>query len=392
MNRNVVALAWTSFFSDAGHEMATAVLPAFLVSIGGGAASLGAIEGIADGASSAIKLVGGWLADRLGRRKPILVPGYWLTGIASASYALAASWPGVLVARTIGWMARGVRGPTRDALLAGSVPPSAYGRAFGFQRALDTAGAVLGPLAATALLVAVTPRTIFVCSLVPAVIAGCIVLAGVREVRTLRHEALSLRGHAKNIPKSFWVFLTAAGLFGSGDFAHSMLTLYAITALTPSLGHARAAAIGALLYALHNAAQALAAFPAGWLGDRFDRRRVLAAGYLLQIAMCAAFVAAPAAPWALALPFALAGVGLALVDATEGAVAADLLPEQSRATGYGALAAMNGVGDAVSSLLVGALWAGVSVAAGFAFSAAAAGAGILALLALRLPRRVGVDG
>ena len=179
LNRNVVGMGLASLLSDWGHEMATVVLPAFLAVIGAPAAALGAIEGIADAVSSFVKLGAGWYSDRIGRRKGICVGGYFLTGISKAIFAFAAGWPLVLFGRTLGWFARGIRGPLRDAILAESVSTEDRGKAFGFHRAGDTLGAIIGPLCAVGLLAllqgqsAADPsapfRTVFLLTLIPGV-------------------------------------------------------------------------------------------------------------------------------------------------------------------------------------------------------------------------------
>ena len=152
LNRTVLGVGLTSLFSDWSHETATAVLPAFLAFLGAGPAWLGAIEGIADGLSSFAKLAGGHFTDRLKRRKPLAVAGYAFTAIATASFAFAPHAYHVLIARALAWLGRGVRSPVRKALLAADVPRSAYGRAFGLERLMDTLGAIAGPLTALWLL------------------------------------------------------------------------------------------------------------------------------------------------------------------------------------------------------------------------------------------------
>src|SRR5713101_3653691 len=148
LNRNVIGMGFTSLLSDAGHESATAVLPAFLSIIGASPIALGVIEGMADAVASFVKLGAGWYSDRVGQRKPVAVAGYFLTGVAKALFAFAWIWPLVLVGRVLGWFGRGIRGPLRDAMLAESVSPEDTGKAFGFHRAGDTLGAILGPLLA----------------------------------------------------------------------------------------------------------------------------------------------------------------------------------------------------------------------------------------------------
>ena len=152
LTRGVLGIGLASLLSDWGHEAATSILPAFLASLGSPAIALGIIEGISDGFSSFAKLAGGWIADRPRWRKPTGIVGYLATGLSTFGYAFAHSWPAILVMRGLGWIGRGSRGPSRDTLLADSVPPQQAGRAFGFERTMDTVGAVLGPLCATALI------------------------------------------------------------------------------------------------------------------------------------------------------------------------------------------------------------------------------------------------
>lgn len=149
LNRTVLGVGLTSLFSDWSHETATAVLPAFLALIGAGPAWLGVIEGVADGLSSFTKLAAGHFTDRLKARKPLAVLGYAVTAFATASFGLATAASEVMLGRTLAWFGRGVRSPAKKALLAADVPPGAYGRAFGFERLMDTCGAIAGPLTST---------------------------------------------------------------------------------------------------------------------------------------------------------------------------------------------------------------------------------------------------
>jgi MFS family permease len=146
LNRNVAGMTLTSFCADAGYEMIIAVLPGFLTAIGVAAAALGWIEGAADALSSFLKLGVGWYSDRIGRRKPVVTFGYFLSGAAMSVFALATSWPLVLAGRLAAWFGKGIRGPLRDAMLSDSTTPETRGRVFGLHRAGDTLGAVLGPL------------------------------------------------------------------------------------------------------------------------------------------------------------------------------------------------------------------------------------------------------
>ena len=146
LNRTVVGIGSASLLSDIGHEMATTALPALLASIGAGAATLGLIEGVADGTSAFAKLSSGVYSDRLKRRKPLAVAGYLATAIGIASFALATQWWQVLIGRSGAWIGRGARSPVKSVLLTEASTPKSYGRAFGLERAMDSAGAVIGPL------------------------------------------------------------------------------------------------------------------------------------------------------------------------------------------------------------------------------------------------------
>ena len=378
LNRNVAGMALASFFSDAGHEAATSILPLFLVSIGAPPAALGAIEGVADAVSSFIKLGAGWFSDRIGRRKPIAVAGYALTGLTTGLFALATAWPHVLLARAAGWFGRGIRGPVRDAMLSESVTPETRGRAFGFHRAGDTLGAIVGPAFALALLsllagreaTAVTYRQNFWITLIPGLLSTLSFALFVKERARLANHAANLFKTIGGLPTRFKLFLIGVGIFGAGDFAHSLLTLRAAQMLTPEMGAARAGQIALALYVLHNVLYAGMSFPIGALADRIGKRGLLAVGYGVAALMGIGWIVAVPSVWMLGLLFALGGTFIAAEDALEGVLAADLLPEDVRGTGYGVLATVNGLGDFLSSVVVGALWTAVNPAAGFAYATA----------------------
>ncbi len=367
LNHNLVGMCLASLCSDLGHEMATAILPLFLVSIGSSVAALGLIEGISDGASTLAKLGGGRAADRAGLRQKLASLGYLVTGLSTGAFAAAQSWVELLVARTVGWIARGVRGPCRDNLLVDSVPIARIGTAFGFHRSADSLGAILGPLAAVALLHRVGLRGVFLVSLVPGVLSAAAFFFLVKEPQhlTLRRQGAK-GGWRSALPPNFRRFLAAVGVFGMGDFAHSMLVLRAATLMgsTP-----RAMSLAVLLYTLHNIAHALTSWPLGALGDRVPRRYLLAAGYLVAAVTAIGFAAGPTHPLPLAVMFALAGTVMSAQETLEGAVATDLAPAEVRGMSFGALHATNGVGDMVSSIVVGFIWSTFSAQAAFGYGA-----------------------
>lgn len=389
LNRTVGGLAATSLLSDLGHEAQSTLLPAFLAALGAPPLALGAIEGLSDAAASFVKLGAGWASDRLRRRKPFVVAGYAATGLASGIIALAAGWPLVLAGKLFGWVGKGVRGPLRDAMLANSIPAKARGRAFGFHRAGDTIGAILGPLLAVLLLSwgasqgrPTLPwlRTLMAWTLVPGLAAAIVMAWAVRErPAILPEEAVGTPHHA---PGAFRRYLTAVGVFGAGDYAHTLLILAAAQLLAPAHGLTRAAILGAGLYVWHNGVYALAAFPAGALADRFGHRRILAMGYgssvavPLTLAVC--FTRGAASLPLLVGVFALAGLVNGVQDTLEGAAVAGFVPDSERGFGYGLLGAVNGFGDLASSLVVGGLWT-LLPALGFGYAALlmTAGSGLM---------------
>ena len=369
LTRGVLGLGLGSLFSDWGHETATAILPAFLASIGAPPVALGIIEGVSDGIASFAKLAGGWIADRPPLRKPSAVAGYVIIGFSTFAYALANSWPAILVTRALGWIGR-ASSPSRSALLADAVAPEQQGRAFGFERALDTIGAVLGPLCATLLLSVLSLRAIFRWTLLPclmAAVAFAILVPPGHSDDTRR--APSFVSSFSQLPKTYWRYLTGVFAHGIGDFAPTLLILRASQILTPRFGFARASAIAVALYTFFNVVNAAASYPAGALADRVGKRGVLAVGYLLAVVAFAGFIFEPPTIPMLALLFGIAGIHDAVQQAVEKSLAAEILPKASRGSGFGVLAAVNGVGDLISSVVVGLLWTKVSANSGFIYAA-----------------------
>ena len=370
LTRGVLGIGLASLFSDWGHEAATAILPAFLASLGAPAYALGVIEGVSDGLSSFAKLAGGWIADRPSFRKPVGIIGYLATGFSTFAYAFAHTWPAVLILRALGWVGRGGRGPSRDTLLAAAVAPGSQGRAFGFERAMDTIGAVAGPLSATALLATLGERGVLRWTLLPGLAASVafalLAPSSSDEKSHLKHGFLS---SFRGLPKNFWHFLAGVFAHGIGDFAPTLLILRASQILAPRVGMGRAAAISVGLYTFYNITNAAAAYPAGALGDRIGKRGLLAAGYLVATITFAAFILEPPTLHVLIVLFGLAGIHSGVQQALEKSLATEFLPAQVRGSGFGVLATVNGVGDLISSIVVGALWSAVSPAAGFLYAA-----------------------
>jgi len=386
LNRTVLGVGLTSLFSDWAHETATAVLPAFLAAIGAGPAWLGAIEGIADGLSSFCKLAAGHYTDRLSKRKPLVIFGYAITAIATASFGIATHALQVLAGRTVAWLGRGVRSPAKKALLAADVPAGAYGRAFGLERLMDTLGAVLGPLTALWILQATNHsyRKVFLWTLLPGLVAVLCFWLLVRERPVEVKEPKSFLLGLRALPAEFQRFLLAVGIFGAGDFSHTLLILYATKMLAAEYGMAKAASVAVILYTLHNVFYAGSAYVSGWLSDRVKQRKiVLAAGYGLAVVTALLLCIGTHSLWRLGGIFLLAGLYIGTEEALEDSVAAELVPREQHGMAFGTMAAMNAVGDFLSSLLVGVLWSAFGVGAAFGASAVLFAAGAILILRLK---------
>lgn len=379
LNRNVWGMTITSMLSDACYEMVLAVLPGFLPIIHVAAAALGWIEGASDAFSSFLKLFAGWYSDKLGHRKSMVVLGYFFTGTGLSLFAIAGSWIPLLLGRIVSWFGKGIRGSLRDAMLSESVDEDVRGKAFGFHRAGDTVGAIIGPLAGVVLLgflPAAPPdlpfRRIFLFSLIPGLCAPLAFAFLVRETRRQPRPGMKLVASLRQMPPAFRKFLVAVGIFGSGDFSPTLLTLAAATLLAPAHGPVRAAQLAALLFGIRNAVYAGASFPIGALADKMAKLPLLSAGYFCGAAVAGVtavlFAAGSATFPVLAGVAVLSGIFAAAQDTLEGAIPPDLTDPEIRGTVYGALGAVNGAGDLLASGLVGTLWTLVSPAA--AFSAA----------------------
>jgi MFS family permease len=414
LNRNVFAFGLTSMLGDICHEMATAVLPQFMQAIGASASALGFIEGTADALSSFVKLGAGFHSDKIGHRKTWTVVGYALTAVAKAIFAFALAWPLIMVGRVLGWLGRGIRGPLRDAMLADSVDPRYRGKAFGFHRAGDTVGAVVGPLLAFWLLdlvadhpgvlkplanvfslFATAPgpeyRLIFLLTLVPGLLSVASILLLVKEKRRPANPALQFWSALRSMSKNYRFFMAAVGIFGLADFAPTLMILRATTVLEPQMGIMEASRVAALLYLFRNIVYTAASYPIGALSDRFSRNRYLATGYGVAVITFLGFALAhPSIGWFVVL-FGLAGAFIAWEDTIEGVAVRDYMDESVAGTAYGALGVVNGIGDLISSLVVGLLWTTFGAGWGFGYAVLLGLAGTLCMALLPRTAKTGLN-
>jgi len=370
LNRNVFLFGLASLFSDMGHEMATAILPIFLsVELHSAAAVLGIIEGVSDFFSSSIKTFAGWYSDKLGKRKPFMILGYVMTGVFIPAIGFATHWIHVLVARTLGWLGRGIRSPARDALLSDSVDKKTRSKSFGFERMMDTVGAIIGPVLAFFLLSRMGIRNIFFLSAIPGFLAVIAILMVREKYKKQQSSRMKFWKTIKGMPQNFKNFLLAVSIFGIANFANTFLILRFMEVLKPSMGALAAGSIAAGLYALLNIGAAVFAYISGVLGDRFSKKFLLGMGYAIFAFYCIGFIIFPSTIVAFAILFLLAGVETGLIDVMERAYAADLLNQRIRGTGFGILNTVNGVGDFVSSAVAGILWTAFSYAWAFMYGA-----------------------
>ncbi len=379
LNSTVLGIGLASLFSDVGHEMATAAMPALLATLGASSAALGLIEGLSDGLSSFAKLLSGLYSDRLRRRKPLAVIGYFVTASGMASFALATQWWHVLLGRVFGWLGRGVRTPIRNVLLTEATTPETYGRAFGLERAMDSAGAVVGPLLALGLGAALGIHWIFACTLIPGLLAALVIALLVRERPHEPRPQAHLWRDLRSLPKPFKEYLVGVGVAGIGDFSNTLLILWATQAWIPRFGIADAAKLAMLFYVGYNVVYTISCYVSGILADRFPKHWILSIGYSLAIIPAAALISPGDDLVKFAIVFGFSGLYMGVWETLESSTAATMLPAATRGGGFGLLATVNGVGDFVSSALVGSLWVISSRAAmAFVIVMSLAGATIIA--------------
>jgi MFS family permease len=387
----VVGIVLATFFSDASHEMCTAVLPLYLATLGLGPAALGLIEGIADFLVSLSKLAGGVVGHRVRRKRPWASLGYLVTTVATSAIALVSGLVALVSLRGMAWAGRGFRGPLRDYLLADAVGASHYGRAYALERAGDMLGAVAGPLVATLLVwVGLEFRTVILWTLLPGLLAAgsMFFLTKERGQADVGNEDPDGKLPLRSFPKGFWLFLIGVLLFGLGDFSRTFLVWLGVRALGETgLHQAGTVSAAVLLYAGHNLVSAVAAFPIGHWADRHSKRRLLLWGYGLGAGtnlLLAWF--SGSVPWLLVV-VALSGTYIAAEEVLERAVVAEMLPRELRSLGFGILACANAVGDMVSSLYVGVALETLPPAWTFGTAAAFSLAGTLWLVLVHQRRR-----
>lgn len=384
--RNIWAVGFTSMFMDISSEMVLNILPLFLSNVLGVQTSIiGLIDGIAEATASLLKLFSGWLSDRLGGRKWLAVAGYGLSALVKPFFYIANSWGLVAGVRWADRVGKGIRTAPRDALVADSVTPELRGLAFGFHRAMDTAGALIGILIA-ALVVWLTQKTditlarstfqvIVLASLVPAVLAVLSLIIGARDV-AVKGKRAAPKFSLRSMGKPFTIFLVIVSLFTLGNSADAFLVLRAQNLGVSVLGIL-------IMLAAFNLIYSLISTPAGSLSDRIGRRRLIIGGWLVYAVIYFGFALARTS-WQVWVLYALYGVYYGLAYGSANALVADLVPENLRGTAYGTYNAVIGLLAFPASFIAGILWQGIGGWPGFGPSAPFLFGGSLALLAALL--------
>lgn len=381
--RNVWAVGFTSFFMDISSEMVLNILPLFLANVLGVQTSIiGLIDGVAEATASILKLFSGWLSDKIGARKWVAVVGYGLSAITKPFFYVASSWGLVAGVRWADRVGKGIRTAPRDALVADSVSKETRGLAFGFNRAMDKGGAVLGILiaalvvwltqAATVDLSKSTFQTIVLVSLVPAFLAVLSLAIGAKDV-AVKSQRAAPKFSLRSMGRPFSIFLVIVSLFTLGNSSDAFLVLRA-----QNLGISVTGIL--VMLAVYNLVITLVATPAGSLSDRVGRRRLITGGWLVYAVIYFGFALAQTA-WQVWFLYVAYGLYFGLAFGTTNAMVADLVPENLRGTAYGTYNAVIGLLAFPASFIAGLLWQGIGAWHGFGPSAPFLFGGALALVA-----------
>jgi MFS family permease len=378
--RNIYAFGITSFLNDVATEMAYWVLPAFLATLGAGPAQLGLIEGIAESVASFSQLFSGYLADRIQRRKPVVVAGYFIANAVKPLLAVVTAWPQILLIRFSDRLSKGFRAAPRDVMVAESVPKNRLGSAYGLIQSMDSAGAIAGPLIALMMLSRFGIRSVFWAAAVPGALCVLVALLGIRERRRaapggqpraavptaekLKTSAASPSGEGIKLPSSFHFVLIAVTLFSLGNSSDMFLVLRAQNVgirvgLAPLLG------------LVFNITYTLASWPAGWFSDRVSRRLVASVGYVIFAAVYFVFARAPST-LAIWIAMAVYGFYYALTQPVLKALVVESVGEDVRGRALGIYFFVTSVATLAASLITGELWKIYGAGIPFYFSAGAA--------------------
>lgn len=393
LSRNVVVLGFVSLLNDGASEMIYPLLPIFLtVVLGAGPAVLGIIEGIAETTAALLKLYSGYLSDRVKRRKGWIVAGYSISNIIRPLIALATSWPQVLALRFSDRVGKGLRASPRDAVIADSTPPEFRGMAYGFHRAMDHGGAIIGPLLATGLLLVLQGtfqenlKTLFLLSFIPGLLAVLLLFVGLKEKTTdgprqASSSGFNFRAAWAGMSTGFRKYLAIIFVFTLGNSTDAFLLLRAQQLGVPI------SLLPMIWVALHVVKMGFS-IPGGILSDRIGRKKVIVAGWVVYALVYAGFAFANSQWHAWAL-FAVYGIYFGLTEGVEKALVADFAPTHLRGSAFGLYHLIVGLGALPASLLFGLVWQKFGAAAAFGMGAGLAMLASVMLSGLAIKKPVG---
>ncbi len=379
LSRNVLALGLVSLLTDVSSEMIYPLLPLFLTSVlGAGQTFVGLVEGVAESAASLTKLFSGWLSDRLGRRKALVVGGYTLSTLTRPLVAFALAPWHILAIRFADRLGKGLRTSPRDTLIAASTDGTIMGRAYGFHRSMDHLGAVAGPALAFGLLALLGERlrTVFLLAAIPGFLSVLILILWVSEIRVDHAPAAKELRRPSRLDGQLIRFLMVVTLFTLGNSSDAFLLLRA-----QDIGIAVAHL--PLLWMFFHLVKAATGMPGGILSDLRGRRGAIIAGWLVYALAYLGFGVA-GQPWQVWVLFAFYGLYFGLTEGVERALIADLVPAERQASAFGLYHFCIGIAALPSSLLMGFLYQ--RFGAGLAFTTGASLAALSALLLLILLR------
>ncbi|WP_454919006.1 MFS transporter [Xanthobacter sediminis] len=389
--KTVWALGFVSLFMDISSEMIHALLPLFLTAtLGAGVAVVGLIEGVGESTAAIVKVFSGYLSDRIGRRKPLILIGYGLGAASKPFFALAGAPAMVFAARFADRIGKGIRGAPRDALVADVTPPSIRGRAYGVRQALDTVGGVLGPLLAIALmaLFADDMRTVFWFALIPGALAVACVILGVED-RAIGEEGATGRpppvrlADLRQFDGAFWGVVAIGVVFTFARFSEAFLVLKAHDEGLPL-------ALAPLVLVAMNVVYSLGAYPAGAWSDQASPTRLLLVGLAVLIGADLMLAFAPGL-WGAFFGIALWGAHMALTQGLLAKLVAQHAPATLRGSAFGLFNLATGVAMLMASVVAGVLWERIGSAATFAAGAGFAVLAVLLVMVFTLIRRAGRD-
>jgi len=363
LTRNIIIVGFVSLFTDLSSQMVFPLIPLYLISLGAGAWVVGLVEGAAETTASLLKVISGYWSDKIKRRKPFVFAGYSLSSITKPLFAFTTSWPFILLVRVADRVGKGIRDAPRDAIIADSADVTIRGKAYGFQRAMDGIGSVLGAVLAFLLLPILWYKNTFLVAFIPGIIAVLCVLF-IREKKKIgistKQPTKSLKVSMKQLPRNLKLFIIVSTIFTLGNFGFAFLLLKA-----KNIGLTDESSI--LLYALFYVVYTLFTIPAGMASDKIGRKPILAFGYMLFVILSLGLIFTSQL-YILIIVFITYGIFFALIDGVQRAFVVDLSPSELKGTALGMFHTVTGLAALPGGFIMGLLWDIISPQETFIFA------------------------